>query len=356
MDFKKEFPVLQEYTYLNTAASGLLPRSVQAYRQQHDRDFMHQGSLLKDRQGMILTEVRETVGRFMGCAPERVALTPNFSYGFNTLWEGVPKQKKVLLLEGDYPSVNWPVTSRDFKVVYATIDAQLEQNIYDAVQKEHPDILALSLVQWINGIRIDLSFLKQLKNDFPRLLIVADGTQFCGTTPFNFEESGIDVLGASTYKWLNAGYGNAFFLFKEPVADQIAPRTSGFNSLQGKYKPQEGNFIGRFEPGHQDTLNYGSLQIALELIEQIGIQNISDQIRTLTKQAMETFVEFDLLQPMVVEREQHSSIFNLRADERLFNRLQKEGIICSQRGDGIRVSFHYFNTLEDLEHLRQFLV
>ncbi|MEX0362300.1 MAG: aminotransferase, partial [Allomuricauda sp.] len=39
--------------------------------------------------------------------------------------------------------------------------------------------------------------------------------QFCGTQEFNFEESGIDVLGASAYKWLLAGYGNGFFLVKE---------------------------------------------------------------------------------------------------------------------------------------------
>src|SRR5690606_2601650 len=194
---------------------------------------------------------------------------------------------------------------------------------------------ALSLVKYINGIKVDLEFLSRLKMDYPDLLIFADGTQFCGTEDFDFEASGIDVLGASGYKWMNAGYGNAFFLFKESVQGKVAPRSLGFNSLQGKYKPQEGNFIGRFEPGHQDTLNFGSLKVAIQLIRKIGMTSIQEHLRSLTQQAKLALEKEDLLEPAVTQRVLHSSIFNIRGDENLFQLLNQNNIICSRRGEGI---------------------
>ena len=354
-NFKKLFPVLNRYTYLNTAASGLLSEGLLDFRQEHDLDFLILGSVFKEKQGKQLSAIRETVGKFFSCAPNRVALTPNFSYGFNTLMEGVEKPKKVLLLENDYPSVNWAVESRNFEVVYAKIDEHLEQNIAEVLEREKPDVFCFSIVQYLNGIKIDLEFLKQLKKRFPNLLLFADGTQYCGTERFDFEASAIDVLGASAYKWMNAGYGNAFFLFKEHMEDKIFPKSLGFNSLQGKYKPQEGSLIGKFEPGHQDTLNFGSLKAAIEQINQIGLEHIEAVVRKLSEAAKKELAALNLLEEAVVNRREHSSIFNIKGDDKLFQKLRSNDVICSQRANGIRISFHFFNSKEDLKTLLRLL-
>ncbi|MGB7843116.1 MAG: aminotransferase class V-fold PLP-dependent enzyme [Salinimicrobium sp.] len=354
-NFEKQFPVLNRYTYLNTAASGLLSESLLNFRQEHDLDFLILGSVFKEQQGKQLSAIRETVGKFFSCAPNRVALTPNFSYGFNILMEGVEKPKKVLLLENDYPSVNWAVESRNFEVVYAKIDERLEQNIADVVEREKPDVFCFSIVQYLNGIKIDLEFLKQLKKRFPGLLLFADGTQYCGTEHFDFEDSAIDVLGASAYKWMNAGYGNAFFLFREHMENKIFPKSLGFNSLQGKYKPQEGSLIGKFEPGHQDTLNFGSLKAAIEQINRVGMGNIEKEIKRLSEAAKQSLGALGLLEDVVMKRGNHSSIFNIKGDQKLFEKLRSKDVICSQRANGIRLSFHFYNSEEDLEKLLKIL-
>ncbi len=351
INLKKEFPVIAQYTHLNTAGSGLLSETLLDFRQSHDLDYLIMGSLLKNKQDAFLTKVREGVGTFFNCAAQRVALVPNFSFGFNSLLEGIPSNSKILLLEEDYPSINWAVTSRDFNVIYAKIDQNLEDNILAQVEKEKPDVLALSLVQYINGIQIDFEFLKELKSNHPDLLIVVDGTQYCGVEAFDFENSGIDILGASAYKWMNAGYGNGFFLFKEAVQERIFPKTIGFNSIRGKYKEGQSALIGKLEPGHLDTLTMGSITAAIQLINKIGISTIKEQIAALKKLAFEAFAEKGLLKDIVIKRKAHSSIFNIKGDEKLFNKLREQGIICSQRGDGIRVSFHYFNTEADLKKI-----
>ncbi|WP_029035072.1 aminotransferase class V-fold PLP-dependent enzyme [Salinimicrobium terrae] len=350
-NFKKQFPLLEQYTYLDTAASGLLSETLLEFRQDHDLDFLIGGSIFREKRDSLFLKVRKSVGDLFGCAPNLVALTPNFSYGFNLLMEAIDRSKKVLLLQNDYPSVNWAVESRGFKVCYAEIDENLENNIAEAVSRENPDFFVFSLVQYINGIKIDPGFLLKLKQQNPDLLLFADGTQYCGTEKFDFEASALDVLGASAYKWLNAGYGNGFFLFKEHMQEKIAPAGLELKELQGKNKPHKGSFIGKFEPGHLDTLNFGSLKTAIDLIKQIGIEQIEDRIRELTFLARAKLSEKGLLEPAAVKRELHSSIFNIKGDEKLFQKLRSNKIICSQRGEGIRVSFHYFNSEEDLENL-----
>lgn len=210
-NLRKHFPLIEQYTYLNTAAAGLLSEAVFDYQQDKNIDFLVQGSLSRDKEANILTEVREKIAYFFSAEASRVALVPNFSFGFNTLLEGFSAGTKFLLLENDYPSINLAVEARDFNITYAQIDENLEQNILQKVETEKPEVLALSLVQYLNGIKIDLHFIQELKKKFPQLLIIADGTQYLGTENFNFKDSGIDVLGASAYKWLNAGFGNGFF-------------------------------------------------------------------------------------------------------------------------------------------------
>lgn len=343
--------MLEHCTYLNTASSGLLPESVFDFRQGHDLDFLIGGSIFREKTDDYLTGARETLGDFFNCKPAHIALLPNFSMGFNLLLEGIPEKSKILLLKGDYPDINLAVESRDFEICYAEIDENLEANIEKAVAEYEPEYFAFSIVQWISGIKIDLEFLKRLKQKHPNLVLIADGTQFCGTEVFDFENSAVDVLGASAYKWLNAGYGNAFFLFDESVEKRFSPKAMGFGSTFGKYKENAVNFIGKLEPGHLDTLNFGSLKVALELQTKIGQETIQKQIENLSKKAKIEFEKLGLLEEKVVKRNIHSSIFNLRGNERLFQKLQQNEIICVSRGNGIRVGFHYFNTEEELGYL-----
>ncbi|CAM4103633.1 aminotransferase class V-fold PLP-dependent enzyme [Gillisia hiemivivida] len=350
-NLRKAFPALRQYVYLNNASCGLLSEKVFEYRQDHDLDLLISGSVFRDKQGEILEKVRETVGDFFNCAPNRVGLIHNFSSGFNTLLEGIDKSSKILLLKEDYPSINWAVNSREFDVCYAKIDENLEKNIENALTKNRPDLFCFSIVQYENGIKLETAFLKEMKEKFPDTLFVADGTQFIGTERFDFDASKIDVVIASGYKWMNAGYGNAIMLFQEDVPKKIDPKRFGFNSLQGKYKAHKGNFLGKFEPGHQDTLNFGSVMAAIKFINSVGIDLIEERIKLLSKKAKEEFEKLGLLEEAVVKRTQHSSIFNIGGDDKLLEFLNSKNIISSLKTPGVRVSFHYFNTEEEIDLL-----
>ncbi|MEM7086278.1 MAG: aminotransferase class V-fold PLP-dependent enzyme [Bacteroidota bacterium] len=351
-DFTHEFPVTSEYVYLNTASCGLLSKSLVAWRHQHDTHLMQGGSMFRDLHKAHIREIRKSVGDFFFTSESNVALVPNFSYGLNSLLDGLPKDQKVLLLKGDYPSVNWPIEHRDFEICYAEINENLEQNIEAAMEAHRPNVFVFSVVQYTSGILMDLQFLKKLKANHPKLLLIADGTQFLGTQSFNFEENAIDIIGGSNYKWMLSGYGNAVFMIKDTAQQWITPKTIGFNSADAKFSKRDAiEFVGRLEPGHQDTINYGSLGKSIQFLNELGKDRIEEHLNHLKTKAKAAFGAMGLLQDMVVKREDHSTIFNLNGDAYLFQKLKENGIICSLKGNGIRVSFHIYNTEEDLQKL-----
>ena len=353
---RKKFPVLNQCLYANTAATGLLSEDLMEWRQGHDLDYLIGGSDMKAKSFERMPQIKDTVGKFFQCKPENVVLVPNFSLGLNMLLEGLPKDQRVLLLNNDYPSLNWPFETRSFPREYVEIDELTEEHILEKVKTGKFDVLALSLVQWINGIKIDLDFLKQLKKDHPDLLIIADGTQFCGTHDFSFKDSGIDVLLASAYKWLLAGYGNGFVLVKDGAKDRFDLKTIGNGSVDRDASKRENIPFGKYlEPGHLDSFNFGSLQFSLDFLDDIGMQHIESHLDKLSQKAKTEFMELGLLEEAVAKRQGHSTIFNIKGDERLFNKLGKEEVVCALRGNGIRLSFHFYNTQEEIDTIAKLL-
>lgn len=349
---KMEFPLLRKCTYLNTAVFGPLYDSLIDWRQEHDLDALLHGSEMWEQTLKTLSDTREKIGQFFNCDRERVALVYNYSLGMNLLLEGLQAKRNVLLLENDYPSVNWPFESREFAITTLGITSDLEERIAEAVKKKHIDVFAFSIVQWLDGFLIDLEFIKKLKRDNPNLLIIADGTQFCGAMSFDFKASGIDVLGVSGYKWLLSGYGNGFMLFADNLENELKVPTTGFNAAHGNFDNKETMALAKkFEPGHLSSLNFGSLKFSLDFLDSIGMEQITQHNQNMSKKLKEALNGMGLLQKHIVDREAHSTIFNIKAGQKVFKTLSDNDILCAMRGDGIRVSFNFYNGMDDFEHL-----
>ncbi len=348
MSLKDQFPILDTCTYLNTASSGLISKQQVHWRTNHDLEFFTAGSGFRTRQADFLQDVKVNVAGFFGSKVQNTFLVPNFSFGFNTFLEGLPSGQRFLLLQEDYPSVNYAIEIRGHSCQYVDMGENLEERLIQRIKETKPTVFAFSMVQYISGIKLSLNFIKALKQLFPDLLIVADGTQFCGTEAFNFETSGLDVIMGSGYKWMLSGYGNGFALLKDTVAASL------FKDAKFRPAPKEAMLSGKstlaihFEPGHLDTLAFGTMCQSLNYLTSIGIDTIQNQISKLASRAKQEFSDRNLLTKSVVNGELHSSLFNLQLDTQCYEKLLAKKIICLQRGPGIRVAFHFYNTEADL--------
>ncbi len=349
---QKFFPSQDGGIYADTAAMGLMSEPLIKWRHQHDLDLLSKASGLWPLHTEILKNTRETIKRFFNTADAGVALLPNFSIGLNLLLENLDPGLGVLLFEQDYPSVNWPFEQREFKRTYIRPSQNPEEQIRQNLRKKDIGILAISLVQWLNGILIRPEFFRQLKEEFPSLIVIVDGTQYCGAFDLDFAGSGIDVLGSSGYKWLLAGYGNGFMIIADEFASRFKISSIGFNSAEGNSDARDSiPFHKQLEPGHLDSLNFGSLGLSMDLLTKIGMEAVENHNRKMSDCALNQLGSLGLLEKVVLERKQHGTIFWISGRRLLFEHLLKNNIRCSWRNEGIRLSFHIYNTENEIERI-----
>jgi selenocysteine lyase/cysteine desulfurase len=353
---KKEFPIISSYTYLNTPFTGVVSSSVSSQIKELEEDYRLRGSLFTNEfEESIVEETKHLISEFYKAKEDAIGLLNNFSTGLNLILNGLPEQSKVILLAQDYPSVNLPVKSRNFEVHEVDINLDLYKNLELKFRDVNPDYFLFSITQFISGLQLDLNALKKLKKEFPQVSFIADATQFCGTEPFDFENSPFDVFGTSGYKWLNAGLGNAFFLLKPEFIDRHHFTSIGSNSLAAKPdgKPRP---VGFLEPGHHDLIAVARLKYALEFhYKTLGIDFIETKIKALSKQAKTEFLKLKLLDRQVIDEKSVQHIFSLKGRESDIDKLKEKGILSAFRGGRIRVGFQYFNTEKDLKNLLEAL-
>jgi len=351
MKYTDEFPILNEYTYLNTASSGLLSNTIAKWRTQHDTEFLNQASIFRLDCAQQVQQTKLNISSLFNVKPENTFLVPNFSFGFNTLLNGLEKQHRFLTLKEDYPSLSFPITSLGFHFKEIDIDENLEANIISAIETFKPTVFAFSMVQYISGIRISNAFIQKLKSSFPDLLLIADGTQLIGTCPFDFEMSGLDALIGSSYKWLLGGYGNGYVFMSDRIRNAL------YLTRKNTSLPTAPFLAGRaflslcFEPGHMDTLNYGTLNQSLNYLKTIGLDTIEKQTQSVSAKARLALNDRGFIPDYMLERDAHSAIMGIRLDQQMVEKIQQAKILDTPRGEFRRFSFHFYNTDADVQKL-----
>ena len=221
------FPLLTKSTYLNTAYVGPMSKSLAAFRRKHEADYVQNGGEYKINAYKAIEETHETLANFFGSSPDNTFVVPNFSIGIRTAISLLPKKLNILMFTEEYPSLVKAFEERDFHVHKIKMQPFIEQAIEKRLALGDIDVLALSIVQFASGLLIDIKFLKKIKNQYPNLILVGDGTQFLGGHNFNFDSSPFDIVAASGYKWLLAGFGNGVMMISEAYLNLIQKKING---------------------------------------------------------------------------------------------------------------------------------
>lgn len=336
-----EFPVLEHSTYLNTAYVGLMPQGLLDFRAQQESKYWQMGDAYKIEAYEKLPLYHQNLANYLHADPDHCYVVPNFSEGIRHLFNHLPKQFKVLSFLGDYHSLAAALNEYEFSHKKVPLGLQAETQLLEALRLEHFDVLVLSIVQYISGLKIDFNLLNQIKAEFPELLIIGDATQFLGTSEFNFEQSAFDGIVGSGYKWLLAGFGNGFCALKKDF----------FKRTQ----TQPDTLKERIYAGHFDILAAASLDYAIRQLSPDVASKRYRAIDQLSRIFHQSLLENGwLLDPELGQRSP-SSIFLLKGNQSTYDQLQNNNIRCSLRGEGVRISVHFYNSENDLDRLVEVL-
>ena len=201
--------------YLDSAKACPLYFELLKWRNNYEKKSLVDKSEIRNDHETVVENVRFEVSSFFNVKNGDVFFNTSFSQSFHSLINELKPNPTFIVLEDDYPAISNSIKKNNHTIIYVKNDENIEKNLENAVKIHNPDFLAISIVQWIDGIKLDIDFFKSLKLINKNLTIIGDGTQFCGTSKFNFDKFPFDLLISSGYKWMFSGYGIAFILIKQ---------------------------------------------------------------------------------------------------------------------------------------------
>ena len=331
----EDFPLLKKCIYLNTAYVGLMSKGLYDFRRKYDLDYINKGDHVYMSKHQIVNKARISISKFFGSKINQTFVSSNFSSALRSVLEYVPKKANFLVIEEDYPSILNAVKERSFNYHKIPITVDLELNILKLIEEKKIDVIAISVVQWISGFLIDIEFLKKIKLKFPEIIIIGDGTQFLGGHFFNFQDSPFDFIAASGYKWLISGFGNGLFMISDNFFDYT--------------KINDSILLDKIFDGHSDLLAIESLNYSINTLQKKDFKFLINKKNETTSILKKSLKELNLLDDFSLFRENHSSIFNIKLNQKQFKFLIKNNVRCVKRGSGVRVSVHFYNSKEDIK-------
>ena len=357
-DIRKQFPVTENSTYLNSAAAGPLSRATMAaateyYQQMTDDGDIHWDDWLEKRE-----EVRRKVAAFINAEPDEIALTTNTSSGMNIIIDALETHGEVISCDLEFPVSTLPWMNRRIPVhlVKSVGGAVAIEDIREAMNVR-TGVICISHVQYSSGFRVDLEELGSIKRGHA---LVVNAAQSAGVFEIDVKRMKIDALSATGHKWMLSGYGSGFVYLSRELLAQTKPRAIGWLSVEDPYADRNNEIhlrhdaAARAELGCPHFAGIFALGASADLITSLGISNIEERALSLNRFLTQRLsdVGWNVLSPLVEEGMRSAeTLVEAKDPAEVVAKLAAQKIIVTKKPQGIRVATHFFNNENDIERL-----
>ncbi|EHO80503.1 aminotransferase class V-fold PLP-dependent enzyme [Fusobacterium ulcerans] len=318
-------------------------------------------------------ETREKVASLFNIKnPLQIAFTYNSTYALNFAVKGaVPKDSHIITTSLEHNSVLRPVFyEKDENNAHVSIIEPSEDgNIHseDIIAAMKPDTKAVVLTHMSNvtGAIIDLLPITTEARK-RNILTIVDVSQSAGFLDIDVEEMKIDILCFTGHKSLFGIQGTGGIYIREGIP--FSPIIEGGTGSFSKMKRQPHSMPEALEAGTLNTPGIVSLGAGIDFINSIGLENIRKHEYSLTEKFIEGIKNIEEIIIYGPEKRGPVVTLNIKGvdsgdlaaylDEE-YAILTRAGIHCaplahesmhSGENGGVRFSFGYFNTEEDITY------
>ena len=366
-----QFPILSQGIYANHAAIAPWPRvtaeAVAAFAEENvDRGPLgYRDWISRER------SLRELAAQLIGAESSNdIALLKNTAECVSAVAYGYAFQPgdSVVIPAGEFPSNRLPwLVQRDRGVDVREVDIRADDDPETALLAAvdaSTRILAISSVQFSDGLRIDVSRLGKACRDRGVLFFV-DAIQQLGALPIDASASHVDFLAASAHKWMLGPEGIALFYCRESARAKIDLKQVGWHMYDypwdfGREDWTPSVSARRFEAGSPNSLGQVALHASLQLLLDTGLEEIGQRILANTAQLMAglgSLPGVSIRSP--TEPARRSGIVNFSAGDTanrgVFRKLMSAGVNCALRDGGIRLSPHYYQDAAVMKKLLEYV-
>lgn len=320
--------------YLNTASIGIPPtetvrkvsEAVERWGRGHDRpgDFDEH-----------VATARDAFARLIGVPAERVAIGASASQVIGLVAASVPDGARVLVAADDFTSVLFPFAAQACRGVTVT---EVELDEIGARAPEF-DVVAVSAVQSKDGRIADFAALERAKREHGTRVLL-DVTQAAGWMPLSLGWA--DWVAAAGYKWLMAPRGSAW-LAVHPDAPRPVPHSANWYAAEDPWEATYGLPL-RLADGAR------GLDISPVWLAQVGAAASMEWLACLDLAEVAEHCSglADRFRAELGLPPAGSAIVSLPRPDAVA-KLTAAGVVCASRGGQARVSFHLYNTEDDVD-------
>lgn len=323
--------------YLDTATYGLASDAVV--------DAMSAG-LDRWRRGVARTAwydeavaaSRDLFATIVGTDPSRVAIGSQGSVLVGNVAASLPVGSTVLAPDGEFTSVLFPFLAQEDRGV--TVRTAPLADLAEAVDAD-TDLVAFSLVQSSDGRVADVDAIEEAARRHGAAILV-DATQAAGWFPF--DPGRFDYTVASAYKWLLCPRGVAFMVLGTDHAEQTRPTAAGWYAGEDPWTSIYGGPLRLATDARRYDVSPAWLawlgaRPALAMIADLGVERIHAHDVGLADRARHA-LGMDA---------SASAIMTVPLSDT--GRLTQAGITAAKRADSVRVGFHLYNSVADVDAL-----
>jgi selenocysteine lyase/cysteine desulfurase len=351
---RREFPALADWTYLNTATFGQLPRRATDAVARH---FAHRDELAcSDFLAWYddADRIRAKIGGLINCTPADIAFVPNASTALGLLLAGLDWHPgdQVLTLEHEFPNNLYaPGLLTRFGV---ETTACPWDRFYDSVNPR-TRLAILSSVNYNTGFAPPLAELAEYLRSRGVLLFI-DGTQSVGALRFDAARIQPDMLAVHGYKWLFSPNGAGFFYIAPQLRERLQPNVVGWRSHRDWRNvdnlhhgvPELLPSAEKYEGGSVSFALLYAMEASLDLILEIGPDVVEQRVLDLAAKARGILRALgatvaNSASPIVAARFEHHDV------SALARALKEQRVLVAARRGHLRVSPHLYNNEQDLE-------
>lgn len=354
---RAQFPALGNWTYLNTATYGQLPRRA---TERIARHFAHRDELAcADFLSWFddMDRVRDLIARLVHCERDDVAFIPNASSALGLLIAGLDWRPgdRVVTLEGEFPNnIYAPSVLRRRGVEFVET---CWKDFYESIN-DRTRLVVISSANYMTGF---VPPLEEIATFLRRrgVLLYVDGTQSVGALRFDVQRFQPDMLAVHGYKWLNSPDGAAFMYVAPGLRKTLHPSVVGWRSHRDWRNvdnlhhgaPEFASSAGKYEGGILPTALLYGMGASLEMILEIGPEAIESRVLQLAGQVRAIARNLGG-EPVSLNSAIVAVRFNGRDPSPLARSLQEKRVLVAARHGLLRVSPHFYNDENDLERFR----
>lgn len=365
------FPVIKNYTYLNSAAVAPLPQiAVEAVNRQL-RDVSENGTVNFAKWIQTKQRCRGLIAEMLKVRAEQIAFMRNTSDGFSSVANGLDWSEgdNIVTFEREFPAnfYAWRRIRDTFGVELRLCperDGRIDLDEFIGLIDSNTRLVSISAVQFASGFRANLEKIGRAVRVVDALFAV-DIIQAFGVIPFDLEAQFVDIACGASHKWLFSPEGCGILYLNDRARQRIEPTLVGwisveepwdFEDTEQQWKP---NALA-WESGTGGISLFYGLEQSLGILNEAGAGNIQQYLEELTDYLCKLLQDKDYEIVSSREAGEKSQIVCIKPKENqnsnnLAETLEKEKIIVSPRGERIRIAPHVFNNRADIERLMEFL-